>query len=105
MTATATSEVAFAYHIKTEDGLARALCEHGDGRRSIVTFLPGVAKAAPKRPHKPECTFTMEELIRTATMAFTSDPAIQEDRMAGKKLAAGVLMLASAIGILDMKEG
>jgi hypothetical protein len=37
-------------------------------------------------------------------MAFTGDLAIQLDRMAGKKLAAGVLMFAAALNILDMRE-
>lgn len=104
MSRTIPGEVAFSYPIETEPGLARCLWEHKDGNWSIVTFRPKVVEAAKTKPLDPECTFDMEELIRTATMAFTGSPSIRDDKNAGKKLAAGVLMFAAALGILDMNE-
>ena len=104
MTAPTPGEVAFAYPVALEEGMVRALWEHMDGRWSIVTFRPAVVNAAKTRPIEPECSFSMEELIQTATLAYTSNPAIKDDKNAGKKLAAGVLMFATALKIIDQSE-
>lgn len=101
---TVDGECKFAYPIFASESLIRGLFEHGDGRWSVCTINRKVAEAFKSKPVDAEFTFDMEEVIRTATMAFAGHPDVKEDRNAGKKLAAGVLMFAAALNILDMQE-
>lgn len=97
-------ECKFAYPIFASESLVRGLFEHGDGRWSVCTINRKVAEAFRSKPVDAEFTFDLEEVLKTATMAFAGHPDIKEDRNAGKKLAAGVLMFAAALRILDMQE-
>lgn len=101
---TVDGECKFAYPIFASESLVRAFYEHGDGRWSVCTVNRKVAESFKNKPVDPEFTFDMEEVIKVATMAFTGHPEIRDDRNAGKKLAAGVLMFAAALNILDMQE-
>lgn len=102
--ATTPGDCAFAYPLHGSESLVRALFEHGDGRFSVCTINRRVAEAFKGKPVDAEFTFTMEELTTTATKAFVGHPDVKEDRNAGKRLAAGVLMFAAALKILDMQE-
>lgn len=94
----------FGLPIVTADGIARVLVEHGDGRWSLCLINEALKEKFPDRPVEAECTFTMDDLVQTACMAFSGDPKIAEDRHAGRKLAAGVLMFATACKIIDLRE-
>lgn len=94
----------FGLPIVTAEGKSRVLVEHGDGRWSLVLINDFLKKRFPDRPVDPECTFAMDDLIDTAMMAFSGNPKITEDKHAGRKLAAGVLMFATACKIIDLKE-
>lgn len=98
--ARASGECKLGLPIFAEPGLSRILIEHGDGRWSNCLVRRSITEKFPQRPVEAECTFTMEDLIDTACKAFTSDPSIRDDREAGKKLAAGILMFATALGII-----
>ncbi|MBX5253360.1 hypothetical protein HJC03_23610 [Rhizobium sp. NLR4b] len=90
--------------IVAEPGLSRVLIEHGDGRWSTCLVRKSIAEQFPNRPVDAECTFTMDSVVDTARKAFSSDPAIADDKHAGRKLAAAVLMFSMALGILNEKE-
>jgi hypothetical protein len=100
----AQGESKFGLEVVGSDSLVRALMEHGNGRWSICTFNKRVHEAFKTRPIEAECTFDMQQLIDTACLAFSSSPEIKDDRNAGKKLAAGVLMFATALGIVDLSK-
>jgi hypothetical protein len=102
--ATVPGECKFAYPIFASENLVRGFFEHGDGKFSVCTINRRVAEAFKAKPLDAEFTFDMEEVLRTATMAFIGHPEVRDDRNAGKKLAAGVLMFAAALKILDMQE-
>lgn len=102
---TVDGECKFAYPIFASENLVRGFFEHGDGRFSVCTINRRVAEAFKAKPVDAEFTFDLEEVIKTATLAFTGHPEVRDDRNAGKKLAAGVLMFAAALKILDMQEG
>lgn len=98
----ATGESLFGLPIANEPGLHRVLVEHGDGRWSTCVIRKALKDAFPDRPVDSECTFTVEDALETARLAFSSDPSIRDDKNAGKKLAATVLMLAHAIGLTEL---
>ena len=97
-------ESLFGLPIATQDGLSRILVEHGDGRWSICLVRKALKEQFPNRPVDAECSFSLEELVETACTAFSSDPKIADDKHAGRKLAAGVLMLARAMGLTNTEE-
>ena len=98
--ARASGECKLGLPIFGEPSLSRILIEHGDGRWSNCLVRHALTEKFPNRPVEAECTFTMEDVIGTACKAFSSDPSIKDDREAGKKLAAAVLMFATALGII-----
>lgn len=101
---TAPGETILGLNIAGDANLSRVLVEHGDGRWSLCVVRDKLVKDYPKRPVEAECTFTIADILETARQAFISDPAIQHDRFAGKKLAAGVLMFSQACGLIDAQE-
>lgn len=90
----------FGLPIKTEEGLARILVEHGDGQFSACLVRKALKEKFPERPVDAEFTFTIEEAVGIACKAFSSDPSIADDRHAGKKLAAALLLFAKATGLV-----
>lgn len=94
----------FGLPIVTADGVTRVFIDHGDGRFSLCLIKDALKKQYPDRPFDAECTFTMDDIIQTACTAFSGNPKIAEDKHAGRKLAAGVLMFATACKIIDLKE-
>jgi len=101
---TVPGESLLGLQILGEPGLSRILVEHGDGRWSTCLIRDAVKEKFPNRPVDAECTFTMDSVVETARKAFSSDPAIAEDKHAGRKLAAAVLMFSMAMGIINDKE-
>ena len=99
-------ECKFAYQVHGSETLVRGLFEHGDGRWSIATDNRRVAEEFRKtRPMKAEDTFDMDHLIATAVRRFCGDRSIvDDDPQYARRLAAGVLMFAAALKILDMEE-
>lgn len=104
MTAKAPGESLFGLPVTNEPGLSRLLIEHGDGRWSLALVRDAVVKEFPERPIWSECTFTMDEVLETARLAFSSDPTIRDDKNAGKKIAAGLLMFAHAVGLTKVEK-
>lgn len=104
--ATVKGECKFAYQTHGSETLVRGLFEHGDGRWSIATENRRVAEEFREtRPLKSEDTFDMEGLLATAVRRFRGDRSIMDDDpQYAKRLAAGVLMFAAALKILDMQE-
>jgi hypothetical protein len=100
----ASGESLFGLPVAHEPGLSRILVEHGDGTWSLALIRDSLVKEFPDRPIWAECTFTMDEAIETARLAFSSDPIIRDDKNAGKKLAAAVLMFAQATGMIPKEE-
>lgn len=90
----------FGLPIATSEGLSRILVEHGDGRWSACLVRKAIKDKFPDRPVEAEFSFTLEEVINLAGMAFASDPAVADDRHAGRKLASAVLLFAKASGLL-----
>ncbi|KQS95359.1 hypothetical protein [Rhizobium sp. Leaf386] len=97
-------ESLFGLPVAHETGLSRLLIEHGDGRWSLALVRDAVVKEFPDRPVWSECTFTMDDALETARLAFSSDPTIRDDKFAGKKLAAALLMFAHAMGLTELEK-
>lgn len=97
-------ESLFGLPIVTQEGLSRILVEHGDGRWSICLVRKALKDEFPDRPVDAECTFNLDELVEIACTAFSSNPKIADDKHAGRKLAAGVLMFARAMGLTNTEE-
>lgn len=93
-------ESLFGLPIATEDGLSRVLVEHDDGRWSACLVRKALRDKYPDRPVDAEFTFTMDEAVGLACKAFSSDPSIADDRHAGRKLAAALLLFAKATGLV-----
>ncbi len=98
---TVSGESLLGLPIVGSEGLSRVLVEHGDGRWSAALVRKSIREQFPDRPVDPEFTFTIENVIDLAQKAFSGDPAIADDRFAGRKLAAAVLMFSLAAGLVD----
>lgn len=98
---TVSGESLLGLPIVGSEGLSRVLVEHGDGRWSAALVRKSIREQFPDRPIDPEFTFTIENVIDLAQKAFSGDPAIADDRFAGRKLAAAVLMFSLAAGLVD----
>jgi hypothetical protein len=100
---TAKGECKFAYPVHGSESMVRALLEHGDGRWSICASARGVAEQMKSKPLQSNDTFDMQRLIDTATRRFVGDRSItDDDPHYALRLAAGVLMFATALGIIDI---
>ena len=86
-------------------GEERALVEHGDGRWSLCVYRRAVVDSAKGKPHvTAETTFTMDDLGAIAMQAFESNPDIQQNKHAGRQLAAGVLLMMMGLGLIAREE-
>lgn len=94
------AESLFGLPIATDNGLSRVLVDHEDGRFSSCLVREALKKQFPDRPVDAEFTFTMEEAVDLACKAFSSDPKVSNDKHAGRKLAAALLLFAKATGLV-----
>lgn len=95
----------FSMPLVARPGEERALVEHGNGKWSLCTYRRAVVDSASDAPFvKAETTFDMDALRDVAVMAFESNPDIQQNRNAGRQLAAGVLLFMLGLGVVEVKE-
>ncbi|MDB5552112.1 MAG: hypothetical protein JWL86_2096 [Rhizobium sp.] len=90
----------FGLPIVTTEGLSRVLVEHGDGRFSSCLVRKALKDKFPDRPVDAEFTFTIDEAVDLACKAFGSDPTVGDDKHAGRKLAAALLLFAKGTGMI-----
>lgn len=79
--------------------IARAICDHEDGKWSIVTTKRDGTDL------KVEQTFTFDEIRVWAEMVLEGNPDASKRQGLGKMLAAGVLTLMVGIGAIQTQQG
>jgi hypothetical protein len=95
----------FSMPLVARPGEERALVEHGNGKWSLCVYRRAVVDSAGDAPYvKAETTFDMDTLRAVAMMAFESNPDIQENKNAGRQLAAGVLLFMKSLGMIEVEE-
>lgn len=79
--------------------ITRAICDHEDGRWSIVTTKRDGSDL------KVEQTFTFDEIRIWAEMVLEGSPDAAKRIGLGKMLAAGVLTMFVAMGVIQTQQG
>ncbi len=78
--------------------LCRAICDHEDGRWSIITAPPE------GKPTAVEQTYTLDEARDWAIKALSGDPDVRTRKGLGPMLAASLLTMMVAAGYISAEK-
>lgn len=90
----------FGEYLWNKEGVCRAVLEFGDGTWGTAIVNPKLMEQFPNREIDAETRFTMDDVRDIARLALSQDPEIKSDPHAGRKLAAGFMIVATAINLV-----